>query len=110
MDPSAFSLIYTEVLLFTHRDLYMVLDAEEYGAERVMIRRWVVRLAVIRGIIQEAQRRKNFPGCTFALPAPEQREAPAQQVILDHRIQADIFNDCAECKRGSARYRRRLEL
>jgi len=98
-DPSVFSLIYTEVLKMSHYDLYEVLDHEEYGAERVMIRRWAVRIAVIRGIIQEAKRRLDSPGVNHGWmnfgssgPASSPVMKTGRPVLMEHE-KADIFSD-----------------
>ena len=72
---------------------YYVLDAEEYEAERVLIRRYTVKLSVIRGLIKEAKRRKEL-GITTTIKEEMAQEAAANPVVvLDGSLQADILND-----------------
>jgi hypothetical protein len=90
-DPSAFSLIYSEMWSLSHEDLYAVLDKEdEYEAERVMIRRYAVRRAVIRGVIREARLRREDPTRRFDPSLVVERP---KQVCLDENLQAGIFSD-----------------
>jgi potassium voltage-gated channel Eag-related subfamily H protein 7 len=92
-EPRAMSLIYTEVWSLSHHEFYYVLDAEEYEAERVLIRRYTVKLSVIRGLIKEAKRRKEL-GITTTIKEEMAQEAAANPVVvLDGSLQADILND-----------------
>ena len=59
----------------------------------MLIRRYTVKLSVIRGLIKEAKRRKEL-GITTTIKEELAQEAAANPVVLlDGSLQADILND-----------------